>query len=127
MAGIPLDFVGKAPQEWFQEEEVEHGTFRAALSQASIEANARGGTMRCDNAHCGAATKGMEKLCKLLRDPHVAQEESQSPMRGGVEGLGDIKGQDMILLLSPLRCARNTKATAVEPGMAPNCQSTAMP
>ena len=43
-------------------EEVEHGAFRAALPQAPIEADARGGTVRCNNAHCGATTKGMEEL-----------------------------------------------------------------
>ena len=77
MASIPLGFAGKAPQEGFQEEEVEHGAFCAALRQASMEADARGGTMRFGNAHCGAAANEMEELYKLLRDPHVAQEESQ--------------------------------------------------
>ena len=47
----------------------------------------------------------MEELYKLLPDVHVAHEESQCPMRGGVEGLGDIKGQDIILLLPPLQSA----------------------
>ena len=109
MAGIPLGFAGKAPQEGFQEEEVEHGAFRVALPQTSMEADARGGTMRCDNPHYGAAAKGMEELYKLLRDPNVAQEESQCPMWGGVEGFGDTKGQDMILLLSPLPSALRQK------------------
>ena len=50
-------------------------------------------------------------------------------MQGGVEGLGDIKGQDMIPLRfrCSLRCARNTGAAAEVPGMAPNCQSAAIP
>ena len=72
------------------------------MAYAPLEWDAWGGTVRCNNAHHGAAAKGMEEVYKLLQDPHVAHEESQSPVRGGVEGLGDIKGFDMILLLSPL-------------------------
>ena len=56
-----------------------------------MEADARCGTVRCNNALCGATTKGIEELYKLLRDPHVAQEESQSHMRGIVVSLGDIQ------------------------------------
>ena len=48
-----------------------------------MEADARGGTVRCNNAHRGAATKGMEELYKLLRDAHVAQELSQGPTWAG--------------------------------------------
>ena len=45
VAGIPLGFAGKAPQEGFQEEEVEHGDFGAALPLAPIKALAQGGTI----------------------------------------------------------------------------------
>ena len=105
VAGIPLGFAGKALQKGIQEEEVEHGTFRPALLEASVEADARSGAMRGDDAHRGTAAKGLEELDEFLRDPHVAQEESQCPMRGCVESLGDIKGEDMILLLPPLQSA----------------------
>ena len=47
-------------------------------------------------------------------------------MRRGVERLRNVEGQDAILLL-PTNKARNTGAAAVEPGMAPNCQSAASP
>ena len=79
VAGIPLCFAGKASQEGHQEEEVEHGTLRTALPQASVKRNARCGAMRSDNAHCGAAAEGMEELGELLRDPHVVLEESHGP------------------------------------------------
>ena len=68
-----------------------------------MDADARGGAVRGDNAHCGAAIEGMEELDELLRNLHVAQEESQSPMRRNVERLGDMKGRDVILLLTPLQ------------------------
>ena len=105
MAGIPLASAGKAPQEGLQEEEVEHSAFRATLPQATMEADARGGAVRCENAHCGATTEGMAELDELLQDPHVAQEEGESPMWGGVESLGNIKDQDAILLVTPLQSA----------------------
>ena len=131
MAGISLGFAGKASQEGLQEEEVEHGAFRTALPQASVDTNARRGATWSDNAHRGAAAEGMEVLDELLRNPHVAQEKCQCPMQGRVESLGDIEGQDMILLLFSLqpsvRWARNTGAAAVEPSMAPNCQCAANP
>ena len=105
MAGIPLGFAGKGSQQGLREEEVEHCAFRTALAQAPVETNARRGAMHSDNAHCGAAAGGMEELHELLRDPHVAQEKCQCLMRGPVESLGDIKDQDMILLLSLLQPA----------------------
>ena len=60
---------------------MEHSAFRATLQQATMEADAWGGAVRRDNAHCGATTEGMEELDELLRKPHVAQEENQSPMQ----------------------------------------------
>ena len=101
----PSAFARKAPQKGLQEEEVEHGTFRTALPQASGKMDTPSGVMRGDDAHFGAAAKGLEELDELLRGPHVAQEESWCRMRGCVEGLGDIQGQNMILLLSPLQSA----------------------
>ena len=92
VAGIPFGSAGKAPQEGLQEEEVKYGSFRVALPEVLMEADARAGTVRCNNAQRGAAANGMDQLYKLLRDPHVAQEESHNPMRDGVEGLGDITG-----------------------------------
>ena len=85
--------------------------------------------MHSGNAHCGGTTEGVEELNELLWDPHVAREEGQSPMRGGVESLGDIKGQDVVLFLTSLKPAlcQEYRGAAVEPGMAPNCQSTAIP
>ena len=65
--------------------------------------------MRADDAHYGAAAKGLEELDELLRDSHVAPEESQCPMRSCFDGVGDIQGQDMILLVSPLQCALGHK------------------
>ena len=62
-----------------------------------------GGAVRRDNAQCGATPEGMKVLDKLLRDPHVAPEESHCPVRGNIESLGNIEGQDMILLLTPLQ------------------------
>ena len=81
---------------------MEHSTLCAALPPAAMEVDARGGAMRCDNALRGATTEGVQELDELHRDSHVAHEENQSPMRGGVEELGDIKGQGMILFLAPL-------------------------
>ena len=75
MASISLSIARKAPQEGFQEEEVEHGTLRTALPQALVESNARRGAMRSDDAHHRPAPEGMEEPEELLRDPHVAQEE----------------------------------------------------
>ena len=75
MASISLSLAGKAPQEGFQEEEVEHGTLRTALPQASVESNARCGAMRGDDAHHRPAAEGVEEPNELLREPHVAQEE----------------------------------------------------
>ena len=105
MEGIPLGFAGKVLQKGLHEEEVEHGTFRTALPQAAVEADAWSGAMRGDDAHCGGGVKGSEHLDELLPDPHVAQKESQCPIRGCVESLAHIKGEDMILLLPPLQLA----------------------
>ena len=109
LAGIPLGFAGKASQKGHEEKDEEHGPFRTARPQAPMEADTRSGAMRGDDAHCGTAAKGLEDLDELLRNPHVAQEESQCPMRGCVEALGDMKGQDMILLPSPLQSALGQK------------------
>ena len=100
MASISLSLAGKAPQEGLQEEEVEHGAFRTALPQAHVEANARCGAMCGDDAHQGSATEGVEEPDDLLWDPYVAYEKRQRSMRGCVECLGDVKGQEMILLVS---------------------------
>ena len=105
VAGIALGFACKASQEGLQEEEVEHGAFRTALPQAPAETNARRGAICGDNAHRGAAAEGMEELAEVFSDPPVAQEKCQRPMRGRVKNLGNIKGQDMILLLSTLQPA----------------------
>ena len=71
-----------------------------------MEAGAReGGGLRGDNADRGATSECMEELDELLENPNVPQQEIQGPLQGGVEGLGDIKDQDVILLLTELPLA----------------------
>ena len=81
MASISPRLAGKAPQERFQEEEVEHGTLRTALPQAPVAPNARCWAVRSDDAHQRPAAEGLEEPDELLRDPHLTQEERQRPMR----------------------------------------------
>ena len=87
MARISPRLAGKAPQESFQEEEVEHGALRAALPQAPQEPNARRWAVRSEDAHKRPAAEGVEEPDELLRDPHVAQEERQRPIRRGVKSV----------------------------------------
>ena len=105
VAGIPLGLAGEAPQEGLQEEEVEHGALRTALPQAPVDANASCGAMCGDDVHQGSATEDVQEPDQLPRDPHVAYEKRQRSMQSCVECLGDVKGQDMILLLSTLQPA----------------------
>ena len=51
MVSISPRFAGKAPQESFEEEEVEHGTLRTALPQAPVGPDARCWAMRTDDVH----------------------------------------------------------------------------
>ena len=92
MASISPRLAGKASQERFQEEEVEHGTLRTALPQAPVEPNARRLAVHSDDAHQGPAAEGVEEPDELLRDRHVAQEERQRPMQRCVKCLGNVKG-----------------------------------
>ena len=103
MASISPRFAGKPPEERFQEEEVEHGTLHTALPQAPVEPNARRWAGRSDDAHQRPAAEGVEEPDELLRDPHVAQEKRQRPMRRCVKCLGYVEGQDVILLLLTLQ------------------------
>ena len=72
MVSLAMSLANKASQQGLQEDEVEHGTFRAALPRAPVEADARHGAMCGDGAHRGAATEGVEELDELLWDRHVA-------------------------------------------------------
>ena len=68
-----------------------------------MKALAQGRAVCSDNAHCRATLEGVEELDELLRDLHVAQEESLRAIWRVVKGLVDIKGQDVIRLLTSLK------------------------
>ena len=81
------------PEQGLQEERVQQGALRVALPDAAQHVD---WPVCGDDAQPGAGVEEEQEVDDLQRHGEVAQDEVEGAVRGGVEGLAGVEGENVV-------------------------------
>ena len=91
------------PEQGLQEVRIQQGAFRVALPDAAQHVDGLCKPMRGDDTQPGARVEEEREVDDLWRHEEVAYDEVEGAVRGGVEGLAGVEGEDVVS--PPVRAA----------------------
>ena len=96
--GLPgrTQAVPLGPEQGLQEERVQQGVFRVALRDAAQHVDGRRQPVHGDNAQPGACVEKEQEVDDLWGHGELAQDGVEGAVRGGVEGLAGVEGEDVV-------------------------------
>ena len=84
------------PEQGLQEERVQQGAFVVALPDAAQHVDGLSQPLRGDDGQPGTRVEEEQEVDDLRRHGEVAEDEVEGAVRGGVEGLAGVEGEDVV-------------------------------